>query len=66
MIMMLRPSKQVAWLLDELKEVLDRIKVRLSRETHPQRAVPYSSTLDSRISQKSMNFCRAGVINLSL
>ena len=33
-----RPSKQVAWLLDELKEVLDRIKGRLSRETDLQRA----------------------------
>lgn len=33
-----RPSKQVAWLLDELKEVLDRIEGRFSRETDPQRA----------------------------
>lgn len=33
-----RPSRQMAWLLDELKEVLDRIEGRLSRETDPQRA----------------------------
>lgn len=32
-----RPSKQVAWLLDELKEVLDRIEGRISSETDPQR-----------------------------
>lgn len=38
MLRLYRPSKQVAWLLDELKEVLDRIEGRLSRETDPQRA----------------------------
>ena len=38
MLRLYRPSKQVAWLLDELKEVLDRIKDRLSRETDLQRA----------------------------
>lgn len=41
MIMMLRlyrPSHQMAWLLDELKEVLDRIEGRLARETDPRRA----------------------------
>lgn len=38
MLRLYRPSKQVAWLLDELKEVLDRIKGRLSRETDLQRA----------------------------
>ena len=32
-----RPSKQMAWLLDELKEVLDRIEGKLSRETDSQR-----------------------------
>lgn len=37
MLRLYRPSKQVAWLLDELKEVLDRIEGRLSRETDPQR-----------------------------
>ena len=38
MLRLYRPSKHVAWLLDELKEVLDRIEGRLSRETDPQRA----------------------------
>ena len=33
-----RPSRQMAWLLDELKEVLAQIEGKLSRETDPQRA----------------------------
>ena len=38
MLRLYRPSKQVAWMLDELKEVLNRIEGRLSRETDPKRA----------------------------
>ena len=30
-------SRQMAWLLDELRGVLERIEERLSRETNPKR-----------------------------
>ncbi len=38
MLQLYRPTKQIAWFLDELKEVLDRIKERQSQEKDPKRA----------------------------
>ena len=37
MLRLYRPSRQMAWLLDELRGVLERIEERLSRETNPKR-----------------------------